>query len=376
MKKPQSTIDNLLTSGHTFASDEILLKFRFRMLNSIMITVAFFAALFALLHDTGINPIGSVHASVDYFYAAVTLLLFLWLRRDKGRYNKAVGGLLLVSLLVFTSALLFVPQDEFRIIWFYLLIFVAYITGGIVTGWLFTLLSIADILLCHTLFDLRLSDTAVTSALIGLLIGSLLARFHTRKIDDFEALLIRKNRELEAHAAQDYLTGIMNRRVFLQSGQHYLDTARRQHDAIAFIMIDIDHFKRINDTYGHSVGDNVLMRFADTVGGTLRSSDLFGRIGGEEFGIILYESDEYRAEIVAEKIRKAIATMVCPDDRKKAIRVTASIGIGLQEENDTHLRELQSRADKALYTAKKSGRNKTVLYIPSETTNTTTLYSI
>jgi diguanylate cyclase (GGDEF)-like protein len=376
MTKPQTFIDNLLTSGHTFASDEMLLKFRFRMLNSIMIAVAFFAALFALLHDTGINIIGSFHASVDYLYAAVTFLLILWLRRDKANYGKAVGGLLGVSILVFTSALLFVPQDEFRIIWFYLLIFVAYIAGGIVTGWLFTLLSIADILICHSLVDLQLSDTAVTSALLGLLIGSLLARFYTRKIDDFEALLIRKNRELEAHATQDYLTGIMNRRVFLQSGQHYFDTAKRQQDAIAFLMIDIDHFKQVNDTYGHSVGDNVLMRFADTVSETLRRSDLFGRLGGEEFGVILYETDGYRAEIVAEKIRRAVATMACPDDSEKALRITTSIGIGLMEECDTHLRDLQSRADKALYNAKNSGRNKTVLYIPSEASETTTLYSI
>ena len=371
----QRLITNILTSGHAFAPDEMLLQFRFRMLNSIMVAVALSAALFALLHDTGINIIGSVHASVDYLYAAATLLLILWLRREKGNYNKAAGLLLAVSLLVFTSALLFVPQDEFRLIWFYLLVFVAYVTGGIVTGWLFTLLSIADILLCRSLVDIQLSDTAVTSALIGLLIGSLLARFHTRKIDDFASLLIRKNKELEVHAAQDYLTGIMNRRVFLQSGQHYFDTARRQGDAIAFLMIDIDHFKQINDTYGHSVGDNVLMRFADTVAKTLRSSDLFGRLGGEEFGVILYETDGYRAEIVAEKIRTAVAAIACPNDGEKRIGVTASIGIGLLNERDTHLRDLQSRADKALYSAKNSGRNKTVLYIPSDTADTT-LYSI
>ncbi|MDX1294618.1 MAG: GGDEF domain-containing protein [Sulfurimonadaceae bacterium] len=369
------SFNNFLTSGHAFDAEEALEHFRFRMLNSIMLVIIIFSFLFGLMHDLGINDIGDFHGKVNYLYSFVTLVLMIWLRHEKEHFDMVVLGVLTTSLLAFSSALVFVTADEFRMIWFYLLIFVAYIAGGIRMGILFTVLSIADILFCHTFFELNISEVALTSATLGLCIGSLLALFYTRQVDSYNTLLHSKNRELQSHATQDYLTGILNRRVFLQNGQRYFEKAQREDTQLAFIMLDIDHFKQVNDTYGHSIGDNVLMLFADTVQASLRKEDLFGRLGGEEFGIMLYESDEYRAEVVAEKVRKSVAKMSCPGvDR--SIRITTSIGIALLETGDTHLRDLQGRADKALYNAKNSGRNRTALFIADEDLDENPVYVI
>jgi diguanylate cyclase (GGDEF)-like protein len=368
-------INNFLTSGHTFEAHEALEHFRFRMLNSIMLVIIVFSFLFGLMHDLGINDIGSFHSKVDYIYSALTMVLLIWLRRNKEHFRMTVLGVLITSLLAFSSALVFVTTDEFRMIWFYLLIFVAYIAGGVGMGIVFSILSIANILFCHTFFQLNISEVAMTSAILGLCISSLLALFYTRQVDNYNALLHAKNRELEAHAAQDYLTGILNRRVFLQTGQKYFEKAQNNHTPIAFIMLDIDHFKQINDTYGHSIGDNVLMLFADTVRDLLHKEDLFGRLGGEEFGIILCESDEYRAEVVAEKIRRAVAKMSCPGQDAN-IKVTTSVGVALLEPGDIHLRDMQGRADKALYNAKNTGRNRTALFVTADSADESPIYVI
>ena len=354
-------LHNFFTSGHSFGDEEALLKFRFRMLNSIMLIVAIFAFIFAMLNDMRVNDIGHIHGTVDYIYSGLTLILFVWLRQSKAHYQKTVIGLMSLSLLAFTSALIFVVHDEFRPIWFYLLIFAAYMAGGIRTGLIFTALSIADIIICHQLFDLQLSELAITSSILGLVIGSAFSLFYTRQINDYNDMLHTKNLELEALATRDYLTGIMNRRNFLETGRRSFETARRHNGRLIFMMLDIDHFKEINDTYGHSIGDNVLVCFADTVSRELRAEDLFGRLGGEEFGIIMTETEECPAEAVAERIRNAVLQMSCHDEGEP-FQVTVSIGVALLDAADTHLRELQARADKALYNAKTSGRNRTVVF--------------
>ncbi len=371
----RSLIENILTSGHHFKEHEILQYFQFRMLNAAMLLITVFALLFAVLSDLGINDLGSAHSIIDYFYSASSLLLLIWLRHNKSFFNTSVNILLSISLLTFTSALILVIHDEFRIIWFYLLIFVAYITGSTKKGVFFTILSIFDIIFCYLIFDLGFSDVALTSALLGLVIGSLLAFVYTEQVKAFNKQISIKNRVLKTLASQDQLTGIMNRREFLSTGQKYFHTAKRQKKSIAYLMLDIDHFKKINDTYGHSAGDNILIRFAESISKTLRTNDLFGRIGGEEFGIILYDTDIYHAKLVAEKIRKTINGQVFHND-ENPLRITTSIGIALLEEDDQHLVVLQNRADEALYFAKESGRNRTIFLSPFDNMKMEPNYSI
>lgn len=126
------------------------------------------------------------------------------------------------------------------------------------------------------------------------------------------------------------------------------------------MILDIDHFKSINDTYGHSAGDEVLRLFAEIVKNALRAVDVFGRVGGEEFCIILDNTDNDGALLVAERIRANVAK--CSRIASAASKITCSLGISKINNADVDFSSIFQRADKALYRAKETGRNCTVVY--------------
>jgi len=353
-------LDNFLYSGFRFGEDEDLLKFKFRMINSILVIAAFFTALFGVLSDLGINDIGPIHSKVDYVYSFLLLMLVLFLRRSKNNYKITANLLLVFSLITFTSALIFVPQDEFRMIWFYLLVFVAYMLNGTLGGMLFTIASIAVILTAHFFLELELSQTAINSSVLGLVIGSFLSRIYTNKITDYENSLHEKNTALGILASTDDLTGIMNRRIFKKVSERYFETAQRDNSSLTLLLLDLDHFKKVNDTYGHQVGDQLLIRFVEAIGPLLRKSDMLARVGGEEFAVLLFKTDTEGAFTLAEKIRKDVESMTI-NCQGQDVYITTSIGIAQNRESDKAFDEIYSRSDKALYKAKEQGRNQTCM---------------
>jgi len=351
-------LNNFLYSGFRFGEEEHLLQFKFKMLNSIFIIVAFFSALFGLLSDLGINDIGPVHSKVDYIYSFLTILLIFFLRQSKKNYQTAIHSLLIISLITFTSALIFVPQDEFRIIWFYLLIFVAYMLDGKRNGLLFTLASIGIILTSSFFIELQLSPVAINSAVLGLIIGSFLSYVYTNKITEYENSLQQQNSNLSILASTDYLTGITNKRMFNEIFKHYFQTAQKDGLNLTLLLLDLDHFKKINDTYGHQTGDQLLKIFVKTIEKLLGKSDIFARIGGEEFAILLSQIESEDTYKLAEKIRHAVENITI-EHKGHPISLTTSIGISQNQTIDNSCDDIFARADTALYEAKKSGRNQT-----------------
>lgn len=351
-------INNFLHSGFKFTGDENLLQFKFKMLNSIFIIVAFFSALFGLLSDLGLNDIGPIHSKVNYIYSFLTILLILFLRLSKKNYNLTAYSLLIISLLTFTSALVFVPQDEFRMIWFYLLVFVAYMISSKMSGLLCTLASIVIILSVNFLVDLQLSQVAITSGILGLIIGSFLSYIYTNKITNYENSLKQQNSSLSVLASTDYLTGVMNRRMFNEISERYFQTAQKNELSLTLLLLDLDHFKKVNDSYGHQAGDQLLKRFVKTLERILNKSDIFARIGGEEFAILLSQINSDDAYILSERIRNEIENDFVTYEGQD-IRVTTSIGISENREKDTVFEDIFLRADMALYRAKHEGRNRT-----------------
>lgn len=165
----------------------------------------------------------------------------------------------------------------------------------------------------------------------------------------------RLEAKLERMATRDQLTGAYNRHAFFQMSHSELKRARRFGRPLVMLMFDLDHFKKVNDTHGHLTGDEVLRVFALRCRADLRQSDIFARLGGEEFAALLVETDEERAAEVAERIRRLASDKPVPTESGPLI-VTASIGIaGLRDEGS--VTDLLKRADKALYEAKQSGRN-------------------
>ena len=162
-----------------------------------------------------------------------------------------------------------------------------------------------------------------------------------------------------AHSMIDPLTGVKNRSTFDSSINREISLAQRHGNPFALIVLDIDHFKGINDQYGHLFGDCVLRDVAQTITKQVRDSDMVFRYGGEEFVILLSNTCEQGAQQLAERIRKAIAGQTCSYNGNST-RITASQGVACLYEDD-QAADLFSRADKALYSAKENGRNCTVL---------------
>jgi diguanylate cyclase (GGDEF)-like protein len=165
-------------------------------------------------------------------------------------------------------------------------------------------------------------------------------------------------KQAQQASLQDQLTGLYNRGAFDTAMKREVDLSTRQRSPLSLIVLDIDHFKTINDNYGHSSGDKALKALAECVTETMRQSDIAFRYGGEEFTLVLSNTDLDSAELVAERIRVAVSQLTC-NDGKRDFAYTISVGVAqLQQGEDSY--QLFERADKALYKAKKSGRNQTV----------------
>ena len=166
--------------------------------------------------------------------------------------------------------------------------------------------------------------------------------------------------QLQTSSNTDFLTGVLNRRAFYTHADQQLGVAQRYRRAVSVVLFDIDHFKRINDSYGHQAGDAILIGVSQCVAQLLRKVDVLARYGGEEFIILLPESDLAQAAAVADKLRAALEERVFETEGDRRINVTASFGVATLVGGEA-LDKLTKRADIALYRAKRLGRNRVEL---------------
>ena len=165
--------------------------------------------------------------------------------------------------------------------------------------------------------------------------------------------------ELRRMASTDPLTGALNRRSFLEKASRELARSRRYGRSLSFLMIDVDHFKRINDQYGHGAGDEVLKGIVEKCLADLRETDIFGRLGGEEFAVLLTETDQYQAMEAAQRLRLGLSSLNVTTD-SGPVSLSVSIGLTVMTGMGDNLERLMSRADRALYQAKEKGRDQVV----------------
>ncbi|MBY6219382.1 GGDEF domain-containing protein [Marinobacter nauticus] len=172
--------------------------------------------------------------------------------------------------------------------------------------------------------------------------------------------LERANEQLAKLSMTDRLTGLLNRGTWENLVDAEYERFRRYGQATSLVMFDIDHFKPVNDTYGHLAGDEVIRHTAEVTRNNIRQSDSAGRYGGEEFGIILPETDAENARVICERIREAIENSTVSTTAGD-IRYTVSMGIAQLTETPENYMQWMQKADEALYKAKESGRNKVVV---------------
>ena len=205
------------------------------------------------------------------------------------------------------------------------------------------------------------------------------ASFLVVTCSSFGYLLLYKERadqQAARLATTDALTGALNRRMLSELGERALARSRRRRLSMSVVMLDIDHFKTVNDRFGHAVGDLVLQRFVEVLQRELRTEDVLIRYGGEEFCLLLPEQPRHEARAVAERLRAAIqATTVQAND--KNISITLSAGVAAFEVEDLGLlQKLLEQADAALFTAKRNGRNRVEVHHRAHSVDETTATEI
>lgn len=354
-------INSLLTSGIEFDDSEEYLEFRFRMLNAVMLTGVLFTVVFIGLDWAGWNSLGRAQLLATQINCLCTIALIFLLRRRKPFFVAASAAFVAINFSTFMSALLLVVNDELRVIWFFVQLVVIYILLGLRAGVFMTLVTVISILAANRFIDVPFSPNAMTTLLIALSVTSLLSYVYTsRALSYFERMRLTKI-ELQELAEKDPLTGLLNPRAYYDLANRMIWLAHRTSTPYALLFIDLDHFKAINDNFGHETGDAILRSVAHSLSAHLRHTDVLGRIGGEEFAAFLPDTTLEAAAGLGEKLRSAVESLNPLINGGALHGCTVSIGVAGKCASDESVADLQRRADRAMYQAKRQGRNQVVV---------------
>ena len=178
-----------------------------------------------------------------------------------------------------------------------------------------------------------------------------------KKIQDRTRELSKANERLTELASTDDLTGVLNRRAFIDRANGAFELARRYQRPLSMLMIDVDHFKRVNDTFGHQAGDHVLVRLCELINKSLRGPDLVGRMGGEEFAVVLPETGLEQTVQITERLLNSVREEAIEVEPETDVKVTVSIGVATVPPLAPDLDAVMIAADRALYRAKSMGRD-------------------
>jgi diguanylate cyclase (GGDEF)-like protein len=207
--------------------------------------------------------------------------------------------------------------------------------------------------------DLNLKAAITIASVVSIIITPIIGWYMFGFIIEITEL----EQEMRKLATYDSLTGLLTRRTFIHEGEIIFNLAKRENLALSILIIDFDNFKKINDNYGHFTGDEVLRTFGNIVKNTIRKSDLAGRIGGEEFAILLSNSNVQQATCFVNRLQNAVRQAVVRDENGNEIFFSVSIGLADFPRNPVNgLESLYHLADGAMYEAKSNGRNTMVVY--------------
>jgi diguanylate cyclase (GGDEF)-like protein len=215
---------------------------------------------------------------------------------------------------------------------------------------------------CETVLMLFFKDVSVRphffTIFFGLILSNAFALVGSRQMHSWRRREFRAREEINELAEHDWLTGIYNRRRFMELGEAELARFLRYGRSFTVIMIDLDHFKKVNDSYGHQVGDKVLKESVNVMSAGLRSVDIMGRLGGEEFAVVMPETDLDDGRAAGQRLQTAVGGLEVMTDHGDKVKITVSIGVAEAAKDDGSLDKVIRRADIAMYKAKELGRNR------------------
>jgi diguanylate cyclase len=348
------------------------------------ILIAFVSICYQIFRDRGLNPslpknhrilsgvvLGFLGVSLMIYGIHLPYNIIIDLRNLAVILSAISGGWLsaaITTVIICIFRILLYGVNTTSITAIILLLIIAFISCIIAASkikyqhkWLFSV-GISELATCIALGmlikDINLRKTIIMLYFFATSIMALLFYYYVVYIED----LTESFRRYKLEAKRDFLTGLNNVRQFNNLYRDIIDNAIARHEMVSLLFIDIDFFKKINDSYGHQAGDLVLKKLGEILIKTCRSIDIVSRNGGEEFSVILIDCPPSIAIEIAERIRNAVeaASIELTDTDK--INVTVSIGISSYPNPINNYEHLIEKADEALYEAKETGRNKVVLY--------------
>jgi diguanylate cyclase (GGDEF)-like protein len=331
--------------------------FKRRFLLLMMISGAMFTSIFELGALSGTIPLTSTHfvANLAHIAASVTFTALLLRRPDL--FLTLAWAHASSSFLVFLSALYNMPADEMRFLWFYVQAGGTFLLIGTVAGWATIALSIAVVVGSRMAGWVDLSVNGIGTFSLGLACAGAMFHAFNRQAARHAAELDVAYAIIDRAAHHDGLTGLLNLTGFRAVGSDLGPSALDTDEPVSVLFIDVDHFKAINDRFGHSGGDAVLVAVAAAIGAAVRPADVVARIGGEEIVVLLPKADAACAAVIAERVRAAVEA-AGPEVGGQRLTVTASVGWATSEEASPSIDALVGAADAAMYRAKQAGRNR------------------
>lgn len=351
-------LSRLLFGKVVFEASEEYLEFQYKFLCIVIMAGVVLTGLLVLGSHSAVNTINPVHVRSMSLFTLGSVLFWLMLRGRKAWFLRVAWPYEALCMLEYISALYFVPEDEFRVVWFLTNIPGVYLLLGQRVGFVITAITATGLAVGNAYLPAPYSPNAMATLLSSVIYLGLFFHIYGDRSISYFLRMREANQQLYQLAMHDQLTGVLNARAYYQTCDQFILLARRNGASYSVLFIDLDHFKSVNDTYGHAAGDLVLKQAAQCIGQNIRTSDSLGRVGGEEFSVFLPDTDIDSAAHVAEKIRRSIELLhieVAPDTH---LKISASIGVARNQHGDQTLKEIQQLADAAMYKAKKAGRNR------------------
>ena len=351
-------LSDLLFGQLEFPEREEFREFQYKFLILLQIFGAVTSALYVLLVELSASPHFNVnHMRIVAAHAVLMLASWLVVRGRKQVFVPIAWFTSLVNLADLFAAFILVDNDEVRVLWLVITIPSVFLVLGLTAGTIISLAMLAGIVLSNPHVAQPLSPNAFATVVISMVYLVVFYHAYDKRLISYFNRMRESNERLREMATRDMLTNALNARTYYEICDSQIHVARRQQTPFAVLFVDLDHFKLVNDTYGHAAGDIVLKAVADCLSRSVRASDTFGRVGGEEFSIFLPNTDATGAVALAESIRCNIETLM-PSTGEQTLKITASIGVARNSEDEQTMLDIQKKADQAMYRAKEAGRNR------------------
>lgn len=341
-----------------FEAQEEHLEFRFKFLCIVMLAGAVLTALLVLGSHSGANRIDPVHVRSMSLFTGISVMLWAVLRGHKQWFLPLALIYETVCMLEYLSALYYVSEDEFRVVWFLTNIPGVYLLLGQRFGLCITFATAALLIGINPALPAPYSPNAMATLISSVVYLGLFFHVYADRSISYYVRMRESNQQLYYLAMHDQLTGVLNARAYYETCDRLISLAKRHAAPYSVLFVDLDHFKAVNDTYGHAVGDLVLKTAAQCIGQSIRASDVLGRVGGEEFSIFLPNTGQDAARQVAENMRQSIAALNIDIGQPQPLHISASIGVARNQHSDQAMKDIQQHADLAMYKAKQGGRNR------------------